>query len=959
MGMNVDFAIMNGGGIRNKAVTGDISYLTCKNIHTFGNVACLITVTGQQIKDALEWGSRQTPVAEVGGFLHTSGLTYKVNGNIESTVQQDEKGVWIGGPTGEYRVYDIKVYNKETNSWDDLDVNKTYNLAGYNYTLRDLGDGFAMFDGAVNVLDYVMEDYMVLANYVRGFEKGVVGATNSPLLTKYENFKLDYSSVEGIGRIVVDYTAEEAWDGVITIGGLTPNIWTTKYGNIYTDCTAEHFTEDLGLSYGDLVTVKFLDQELILPVIPTFSYVDSKKPALLLNKNEQGNPTGYAYLAINMGDFTTTYGIATKGTDEDGNWYWTACEGVEFPIIVTFELYEKEGYMAEYLLHELTRTNNRADYADLTDEQFANFRAITTTGMGEGVLYRSSSPINPELGRNTYADTAAKTAGVKTFINLADNEEEAKAYEGFADTYYSTQNVIYLCLGVDVTGTEFGTGLATGLRYIINNDGPYLVHCTEGKDRAGFTSAILECFMGATYAEVVADYMVTYYNYYGVEVGTEKYNAIAESNIIKTLETVFGVEDLSTADLKAEAREYLLGIGLTEDEVSALSVKLGGKTEENGVTYTIHFSNPNAWTNVYAYAWLPGVTDGYLLNAWPGTQIAADAEHSGWYTVEFTADAAAVGLIFNDGSSSQTNDLSVAAADGAKSVEAWVTNMSEVLYTAPESWTNGSAPTTYTYTLHYGNPNAWNSVYVYAWDSANNTLKGTWPGTAISADDNNSGWYTVELSLAETTVNVIFNSGSGSQTADLKVAVPAGESSVEAWITDTVSYTAPEGWVVPATGTTYTVADSVAVGDKIVVVASYNDATYAMVNDGATVSNALNACEVTVSGSNVEIGAQDVVWEVCAGSAEGTFLLKSSDGKYINWTPNTTLKLNETTGADLSITCGSGTSQLLLAATASGKTQRALAFRMNSGVPQFRGYALSNATGEYSQVITIYKAVNG
>ena len=200
MGLDVDFAIMNGGGVRNQAVTGEISYLTCKSIHTFGNVACLQTVTGQQILDALEWGARGAP-AEVGGFMQVSGLTYEIDLNDESTVQADDKGVWTGGPAGEYRVKNVKVYNKETGAWDDLDLTAHYNLAGYNYTLRDLGDGYAMFDGAVNVLDYVMEDYMVLANYVQGFENGAVSATNSPLAAKYEGFTIDYGTVNGSGRI--------------------------------------------------------------------------------------------------------------------------------------------------------------------------------------------------------------------------------------------------------------------------------------------------------------------------------------------------------------------------------------------------------------------------------------------------------------------------------------------------------------------------------------------------------------------------------------------------------------------------------------------------------------------------------------------------------------------------------------------------------------------------------------
>ena len=185
MGLDVDVAIMNGGGIRNTSTTGDISYLTCKEIHTFGNVACLQTVTGQQLLDALEWGAKNVapagvPAVENGGFLQVSGLKYTINASIPSTVQRDDKDVWTGGPTGEYRVTDVQVLNSETGEYEPLELDKSYNLAGYNYTLRDLGDGFAMFDGAVNVLDYVMEDYMVLANYVQSFPDGVVTGYAEP-----------------------------------------------------------------------------------------------------------------------------------------------------------------------------------------------------------------------------------------------------------------------------------------------------------------------------------------------------------------------------------------------------------------------------------------------------------------------------------------------------------------------------------------------------------------------------------------------------------------------------------------------------------------------------------------------------------------------------------------------------------------------------------------------------------
>ncbi len=194
-GYPVDMAIMNGGGIRNEAITGEISYLTCKNMHTFGNVACFIQVTGQQILDALEFGARGVGTGEeIGGFLHVSGAKYTIDTSVDSTVTMDDKGVFTG-VAGDYRVKDVQILNHETGEYEALDPEATYNLAGYNYTLRDLGDGFSMFDGAVNIIDYVMEDYMVLANYVESFED--TDGDGLPNVTGYEE-------LHGQGRITIE-----------------------------------------------------------------------------------------------------------------------------------------------------------------------------------------------------------------------------------------------------------------------------------------------------------------------------------------------------------------------------------------------------------------------------------------------------------------------------------------------------------------------------------------------------------------------------------------------------------------------------------------------------------------------------------------------------------------------------------------------------------------------------------
>jgi hypothetical protein len=49
----------------------------------------------------------------------------------------------------------------------------------------------------------------------------------------------------------------------------------------------------------------------------------------------------------------------------------------------------------------------------------------------------------------------------------------------------------------DYLGIAVKSKLASGMEFLASHEGPYLIHCTEGKDRAGFVSALLECLIGA------------------------------------------------------------------------------------------------------------------------------------------------------------------------------------------------------------------------------------------------------------------------------------------------------------------------------------------------------------------------------------------------------------------------------------------------------------------------------
>ena len=208
--LHCDVAIMNGGGIRADVPAGDWTFKTCKQVSPFGNVACLMSVTGKQIQDALEFAARFAGAEgkENGGFLQVAGATYEIHTDIPNTVQTDEKNVWIGSATGTPRVQNVKIYDKASGSYLPLDPGATYALAGMNYTLRNLGDGFAMFDGAELIKDYVSEDYLVMSTYAMIFD-GVdaaglphLSSANSPLAA-YPGYLLNYEQPYGAGRITI------------------------------------------------------------------------------------------------------------------------------------------------------------------------------------------------------------------------------------------------------------------------------------------------------------------------------------------------------------------------------------------------------------------------------------------------------------------------------------------------------------------------------------------------------------------------------------------------------------------------------------------------------------------------------------------------------------------------------------------------------------------------------------
>ena len=90
---------------------------------------------------------------------------------------------------------------------------------------------------------------------------------------------------------------------------------------------------------------------------------------------------------------------------------------------------------------------------------------------------------------------------------------------------------------------------------------------------------LLEALAGASYQQIVDDYMITYDNYYRINAANDakRYNIIKEQRLDSMLRHVVGAEkgaDLASADLSAGARNYLKSAGMTDGQIDQLTAYL-------------------------------------------------------------------------------------------------------------------------------------------------------------------------------------------------------------------------------------------------------------------------------------------------------------------------------------------------------------------------------------------------
>ena len=270
----------------------------------------------------------------------------------------------------------------------------------------------------------------------------------------------------------------------------------------------------------------------------------------------------------------------------------------------TITLVEQGGYEYEQkLVGGLTYSKDFEDYEaknGITKEEvFANFRAVKSDAMKENVLFRSASPFDNANNRAPYVNELAKANGIDYVLNLADSQTKIDKYKEsdvWSELDYSQQlldndRVCLMSMSAAYEGAAYQAALVKGLNSALeHNATKILFHCTEGKDRTGFVGLVLESLCGASYEEMLFDYMVTYDNYYNLTEASDKtaYDYIVDLkfndmvNYLLTFDPSLEAKGDGTYDLAGvtpenfatAARNLLAKAGMSEDNLQALTAWL-------------------------------------------------------------------------------------------------------------------------------------------------------------------------------------------------------------------------------------------------------------------------------------------------------------------------------------------------------------------------------------------------
>lgn len=357
-------------------------------------------------------------------------------------------------------------------------------------------------------------------------------------------------------KLVYDICMEK--DEKISISGtvIPGNETITKYGHLQLFPDSSYVRKFF--QPGDIITVDILGQTFDAPYVITFTDVDCYQIEIL-DINHFGT-----YLAVNFADIVSLSKVAHKKVHKDQSYDWISpYTAIDF----TMTLKQRGGYTEQMMARTVgIYSTKREDYPHLSDEGFANFRVCDKGDMKPDKLYRVASPIDDLFGRALIADKIIEKYHITHMINLADDPASSKKFKHYPGSYYSKISSLELCMGIDFHFQEFKDKIKASFEYIANNpDGRFAINCIEGKDRTGILIALIECLMGYSLEEIEEDYMMSFYNYYGVVKGDKRYDAL-KRNISIQLKYAFLIDELK--DLKQQVHKYLLNeIHMSEESI--------------------------------------------------------------------------------------------------------------------------------------------------------------------------------------------------------------------------------------------------------------------------------------------------------------------------------------------------------------------------------------------------------
>lgn len=170
--LGADIAVVNGGGIRASIEKGNLTFNDLYAVFPFNNIACLSKISGHELLRAMEVAVSWLPEGD-GSFLQVSGMRFDVNLSIPSPVMFGLDGLFVALGEGPRRVANLQIFDFQSATYKDVEPDKTYLVASYNYLLKDLGAA-GMFRYTELLNDNLGQDVEILVSYIENFLDGVI-----------------------------------------------------------------------------------------------------------------------------------------------------------------------------------------------------------------------------------------------------------------------------------------------------------------------------------------------------------------------------------------------------------------------------------------------------------------------------------------------------------------------------------------------------------------------------------------------------------------------------------------------------------------------------------------------------------------------------------------------------------------------------------------------------------------